>query len=65
MVENYHTYNGIFNDEVFIQKLLKSDRKIEFSVTGNPHHNGATEREIKIVVNMERATMLHTDRRCP
>ena len=42
MVTTYHTDNGFFNDEEFIQEMLKSFHKIEFSGTESPHQNGVS-----------------------
>ena len=52
MVKCYDTLNVIFNVGNFMQELLKSDHKIEFSETGTPHYNGVVKGEIKFVLNM-------------
>ena len=65
VVNNYHTDDGIFNDEDFMKDIFKYYQKIELSGTGYPHHNLSIEEEIKIVVNMARSMMIHADLRHP
>ena len=64
-VKTYHTDNGIFNSEDFMQELLNSYHKICFSGTGYPNQNVVAEGAINILENMERTMMLHIDLRCP
>ena len=54
MINVYHTGNEIFNTSKFMEELLKKQKKIRFSGASASHQNGAAERAIKTVVNMEK-----------
>ena len=59
-IKRYYTDNGIFNTSDFMEKMLKKQKRIRFSGDGASHQNGAVERTIKMTVNMERTTSMHT-----
>ena len=52
MINIYHTDNVIFNTSKFMEELLNNQQKINFSGAVSSHKNGASERDIKKVVNM-------------
>ena len=54
MINVDHTENGIFNNSKFTEELLKKQQNIRFSGASESHQNGAAERAIKTVVNMEK-----------
>ena len=56
---NCNTYNGIFNDEDFMQELLKLDQKIYLSGTSAPWQSVVTEVSINIIANMARIIVIH------
>ena len=58
MINVYHTENGIFNTSKLMEELLKKQKKIRFSGTITSHQNGAAERAIKTVVNMESVILM-------
>ena len=60
MIKGYHTDNGIFNASDFMEELLKKKQKIRFSGTGASHQNGAADRVINTVVNMETVIFMQT-----
>ena len=41
-----------------MEELLQNQQKIKFSGSGASHKNGATERAIKTMVNMESAVLM-------
>ena len=64
VIKEYHTDNGIFNASEFMEEMLKKQQQIRFSGAVNSHQNGASERAIKTVVNMERTTLMQAALRC-
>ena len=59
VINRYHTDNGIFNTSEFMDKLLKKQQHISFSVDGASHKNGIEECTLKMVVAMTRTMMMH------
>jgi len=64
-IQAYHTDNGVFTSNDFMEELLKSKQQIRFSGSGAAHQNGVAERAIQTVVNMARTMMLHAAMRSP
>ena len=58
MINVYHTENGIFNTSKFMEELLNNQKKIFLSGASASYKNGAAERAIKTVVNVESAILM-------
>ena len=58
MINVYHNDNEIFNTSKFMEELLKKQQKTRFSGASASHQNGAPERAIKTVVNMESVILM-------
>ena len=65
VVQSYHTDNGIFGTEEFVNELLDKQQTVRFSGVGAAHQNGVAERSIQTVVYMARTMMLHAAMRAP
>ena len=50
-VKNYHTNNGRFSDNGFIDSINTKDQKIKFCGVGAYHQNGIIENKNKILTN--------------
>jgi hypothetical protein len=64
-VGEYHTDNGVFNAQSFIQEIADKGQGIRFSGVSAHHQNGAAENGIKVVVRNARTMMLHVALRWP
>ena len=51
-VQAYHTDNGVFQANDFLQELMKEKKDISFSGVGAAHQNGTAERAIRTIVDM-------------
>ena len=58
VIKVYHTENIIFNTSKFMEELFKNQQKIDFSVSGASHKNGAEEHTINMVVTMPRTLLM-------
>ena len=58
-VQRYHTDNGIFTAESFLQALENERQTIEVSGVGAHHQNPCAERAIQTVVYMARTMLIH------
>ena len=45
--------------------MLNNNQRIKFSGAGASHQNGAADRSIKMIVTMERTTLMYATLRCP
>jgi hypothetical protein len=58
-IKNFHTDNGTFKANAFIEHCNKRQQTISFSGVGAHHQNGVAERSIRTVTQMARAMLLH------
>lgn len=65
MVHEYHSDNGVFKANAFIQELENNYQQIRFSGPYIHHQNGGVERSIGTVFNVARTMMLHAMVRWP
>jgi len=65
VMQSYHTDNGVFTSNGFMEELLSSNQRIRFSGVGAAHQAGVAERGIRTVVDMARTMMLHTALHAP
>ena len=58
-IAKYHTDNGIFKSNAFLEELANHKQLINFSGVGAPHQNAIAERSICIITFMVRTMMAH------
>jgi len=58
-IESYHTDNGTFKSQRFIQEIVRDVQSIRFSGVGAKWQNGVAEGAIRIVVSKARTMMIH------
>ncbi len=58
-VESYHTDNGVYKSQAFINKLVKDKQSIRFSGVGAKWQNGYAEGAINHIVSTARTMMIH------
>jgi hypothetical protein len=64
-VGEYHTDNGVFTAQTFMEEIASKGQGIQFSGVSAHHQNGAAENGIKVVVRNARTMMLHVALRWP
>jgi hypothetical protein len=64
-INEYHTDNGVFTAQSFMQEIADKGQGIRFSGVSAHHQNGAAENGIKVVVRNARTMMLHVALRWP
>jgi hypothetical protein len=64
-VNEYHTDNGVFNAQTFMQEIANKGQGIQFCGVSAHHQNGVAENGIKVVVQNARTMMLHVALRWP
>ena len=62
-IKQYHTDNGVFTTQSFIDEVYKSDQRITFSGVSSHHQNGVAERAIGTVMGKSRTQLLHAQLR--
>jgi hypothetical protein len=58
-VESYHTDNGTFKSQQFVQEIATNVQSIRFSGVGAKWQNGVAEGGIRIIVSKARTMMIH------
>lgn len=64
-VDQYHTDNGIYTCQAYVQELVNSEQSIRYSGVGAKWQAGAAEGAIRIVVSKARTLMIHAALHCP
>ena len=62
-IKQYHTDNGVFTAQSFIDEVYKSEKRITFSGVSAHHQNGVAERAIGTVMAKSRTQLLHAQLR--
>ena len=65
VVKDYHTDNGVFKSQEFMNELSTNGQNIRFSAVGAKWMNGVAENSIKIVVSKARTMMIHSSQHWP
>ena len=65
VVTHYHSNNGVFAANAFVDEINKSGQMINYAGVGAHHQNGVAERDIQTVMSMARTMMLHAAVRWP
>ena len=60
IVQSYHTHNGVFTSNQFVEVVIGQVYNIRFGGVGAAHQNGVPECSIKTVTYMDRTIMIHT-----
>jgi Reverse transcriptase (RNA-dependent DNA polymerase) len=58
-IDSYHTDNGVFKNQRFVQEIHTNVQSIRFSGVGAHWQNGMAEGAIRIIVSRARTLMLH------
>lgn len=64
-VDKYHTDNGVFKSQRFVQEITNNVQSIRYSGVGAKWQNGVAEGGIRIVVTKARTMMLHASLNWP
>ena len=58
-IDSYHTDNGVFKAQAFMEEITNNAQGIRFSGVGAKWQNGAAEGAIRLVVSKARTMMIH------
>ena len=64
-VKNYHTDNGIFKANKWMEHCHESGQGMTFAAVNAHHTNGLAERRIRELQDLTRTNMIHANRRWP
>jgi hypothetical protein len=64
-LQRFHTDEGVFTANAFLEHLAEENQGIRFSGVGTGHQNGVSERAIRTITAMARTMMLHAALRSP
>jgi hypothetical protein len=59
-VKHYHSDNGVFTADMFLEDCNNKGQSQSFSGVGAQHQNARTERAIQTIIYMARTFMVHT-----
>jgi hypothetical protein len=59
IIQDYHTDNGVFTAQEFLNELVTKGQRIRFAGSGAAHQNGVAERSILTITGMARTMLLH------
>ena len=65
LVTHYHSDNGIFSNNAFLESINKKDQKITFCAVGAHHQNGIIENKNKMLTISGQTLLLHAIRHWP
>lgn len=65
IVQAYHTDNGIFTSQAFINEIESNFQNIRFCGVGSHHQNGKAERGIGTIFSIARTMLIHSVIRWP
>ena len=65
LVQAYHTENGVFTSDKFMEVIIGQGYNIMFCGVGAAHQNGVSENSINTVTTRAHAMMIYVDMRSP
>ena len=61
LVQAYHTENGVFNSEKFMEVIIGQGHNVSFGGVGDAHQNGVYEKSINTITYMSHTMMIYAD----